>query len=490
MHTNAAIQGFLSSPPADGDVEEYLRPILQCAAQVTGADGGGALLLFDPSSGRTSVGLLPLQATPLRSRAELLKDCKDICRQATAGGGSAASGQGSPDDNGMLFRDSRSVLRAAIFERDHVLGMIQMESARPRAFSQGHSQRFAELAEDAGIVVSRMLLRENAAARGFDISLVGNSAKLLDMERQIKVAASDPRSPVLILGERGSGKELAAHAVHYFSSRTAGPFIPVNSAAFADTLLSDELFGHEKHSFTGAETSRAGIFKAAEGGTIFFDEIGDMPPPVQASLLRVLDQGELRRIGRDKPLKVDVRIIGATNRDLRKMVADGSFRADLYDRLNVFRIDVPSLRDRKDDIPLLASYFLKKLCVANGRHHKISNIDHCLTCLHMAGAACASSDFYHQLNEYSFPGNVRELRNVITRIAAGILDEDLGAAHVRLAMDGGGGSAMDEDVQLEAVLRTHIAKILQLTGNNKSHAARLLGLPLTTLIHKMKNLGL
>jgi len=483
---------FVLTASAEGALEEHLLPMLQWVAQVTGADAGGALLILDLSSGRTAVELLSLQATPLRSRAELLKDCKDICRQAVAGSGSAAAGQGLPDDNGRLFRDTRSVLRAAIFQREHVLGLIQMESARARAFSSGDSQRFAELAEDAGIVVSRMLLREYAAARGFDIALVGNSPKLLEMERQVKVAASDPMSPVLIVGERGSGKELAAHAVHYFSKRSAGPFLPVNSAAFSDTLLSDELFGHERHSFTGAETSRAGIFKAAEGGTLFFDEIGDMAPAVQASLLRVLDQGELRRIGRDKPLKVDVRIIGATNRDLGKMVAEGSFRADVYDRLNVFRVEVPALRERKDDIHILASYFLKKVCVANGRHHKVGHIDHCLSCLSMAGAACARSDFYDTLNEYNFPGNVRELRNLITRIAAGILDEDLGAEHARLAMELGAGGALKaaEDVHLDAVLRNHIAKVLRLTGNNKSHAARLLGLPLTTLINKMKKLGL
>jgi two-component system response regulator HydG len=477
----------------DANLDELLRLMLQQAVQETGADAGGALLLFDLSSGQAAVELLSIQSEPLHSRAELLKNCKDMCLQATARGRSGAEERGLLDGDRKLFGDSRTVLRAPVFQRDHVLGLIQMESVRARGFTTGHSQRFERLARDAGIVISRTLLREYAAARGFDIGLVGSSPKLLQMEQHLKVAASDSASPVLIVGERGSGKELAAHAIHYFSRRRAGPFLPVNSGAFSDSLLSDELFGHERHSFTGADTSRAGIFKAAEGGTLFFDEIGDMGLTVQASLLRVLDQGELRRIGSDKPLKVDVRVIGATNRDLRRMVAEGSFRADVYDRLNVFRVEVPTLRERKEDIPRLASYFLKRFCVTNGRHHKIDNNDQCLSCMNMMGAACARQDFYDALNEYSFPGNVRELRNLITRIAAEILDEDLGAEHVRLGLcEVAGGRPLEtpEDVQLEAVLRNHIARVLRLAGNNKSQAARLLGLPLTTLINKMKKLGL
>lgn len=471
---------FMLTAFLEGNLEEYLRPILQFAVDATRADAGGALLVVDPGGERTAVELLSLRGSPLHPRAELLRQAGEICRAA------AAAPESTP-----LFHGSRSVARAILYQREKVLGLIQMESTRVGAFSAEHTRRLAQLAEDAGMVISRILLRDYAVERGYDISFVGNSPKLLQMEQQIKIAASDPKSPVLIAGERGSGKELAAYAVHYFSKRRNGPFLPVNSAAFADSMLSDELFGHERHSFTGAETSRAGIFKAAEGGTLLFDEIGDMAPAVQASLLRVLDQGELRRIGRDQPIKVDVRVIGATNRDLRKMVAEGTFRADLYDRLNVFRVDVPSLRERRSDIHLLASYFLKKLCVANGRHHRIANVGQCLSCLQIAETACARPEFYDKLSEYSFPGNIRELRNLITRVASGRLDEDLGEEHARLAVADGAtpGGETDESLQLDAVVRNHLRKVLERTGNNKSRAARLLGVPLTTLVNKMKKFG-
>lgn len=482
---DSGLYGLTASP--NGVLEDYLRPILQYAAHLVGADAGAALLLQEPASERTVVDLLPLESVPLHTRPALMRMCDAMAAERRT---TEPMPERTADEN-QLFRDSRSMLHAPIFQRNHLAGMIQVESLRPRAFTAVHARQLADLAGEVGTVASRVLLREYAAGRGFDVCLVGNSPKLLEMERQVKIAGSDPRSPVLITGERGAGKELAAFAVHYYSQRRSGPFLAVNSAAFADTLLSDELFGHERHSFTGAETSRAGIFKAAEGGTLFFDEIGDMTPPVQASLLRVLDQGELRRIGRDKPVKVDVRIVGATNRNLRKMVEEGAFRADLYDRLNVFGIEVPALRERKQDIHVLAEYFLKKLCMANGRHHNVGNGGHCLSCLHRGGAACARPDFYDKLTEYSFPGNVRELRNLITRLAMGVLDEDLGAEHARLALGGCGGSreAADE-VQLDAVVRNHICKVLRLTGNNKSHAARLLGIPLTTLVNKMKRLGM
>jgi len=457
-------------------LDECLRRILQTATEITGADAGAAVLIADPISGRSIVELLPLQSAPMRPRAELLRECKAICDGAAA------------YENGRLFKGDGAVARVPIRLRDDVLGLIQVESARARAFSAADSRRLSMLADDVAVIVSRLLLREYAAEHGFDINLVGGSRRLLEIEEQVHVAASDSRSPVLIVGERGSGKELIAYAVHYFSQRRSGPFVPVNSAAFADTLSADELFGHEKHSFTGAETSRAGIFKAAEGGTLFFDEIGDMASPIQASLLRVLDHGELRRIGRDTPTKVNVRVVCATNRDLRKMVEQGTFRADLYDRLNVFRIEVPALRERREDIELLATYFLKKICNASGRHADASR---CISCCHMAKAACAQEDFFAALSEYAFPGNIRELRNVITRVASANSGRQLGAQEARRAVDPiGACEPGNGEARLDAVIRDHIQKILRRTGNNKSEAARLLGVPLTTLAYKMKKLGM
>ncbi|HEX6085955.1 MAG TPA: sigma-54 dependent transcriptional regulator [Thermoanaerobaculia bacterium] len=458
---------FALTASGGGDFQESLEIILEFAARATGADGGGTLYVAD----RAAVELLPMKARPLRTRGEM----KEL------------AGKGEPQP---FFRDTHSLLREPIRDRD-TIGFVQMESMRANAFSAADARGLREVAEIAGLVVSRLLLRDHAAGRGFDVALVGSSPKLLEMERQIKVAASDPKSPVIILGERGSGKEVAAFAVHYYSRRRAMPFVPINSAAFADSLLPDELFGHERHSFTGADSKREGLLKSADGGTLFLDEVGDMSQPVQASLLRVLDQGEIRPVGSDKAMKIDVRVIVATNRNLPKMVKEGTFRADLYDRLNVFRVDVPPLRDRKDDIHLLAGHFLKKVCVSNGRHDRRDLVAPCVSCLHMTGAACARPDFYQQLSEYHFPGNVRELRNLVTRISAAVSNEEFRAEHARTAIgsDTQGGEAPD-DMELDAVVRQHINKVLRLTGHNKSHAARLLGLPLTTLVHKMKKLGL
>src|SRR5690349_19231790 len=210
-------------------LDECLRRILQTATEITGADAGAAVLIADPISGRSIVELLPLQSTPMRPRAELLRECKAICDGAAA------------YENGRLFKGDGAVARVPIRLRDDVLGLIQVESARARAFSATDSRRLSMLADDVAVIVSRLLLREYAAEHGFDINLVGGSRRLLEIEEQVHVAASDSRSPVLIVGERGSGKELIAYAVHYYSQRRSGPFVPVNSAAFADTLSADEL---------------------------------------------------------------------------------------------------------------------------------------------------------------------------------------------------------------------------------------------------------
>jgi DNA-binding NtrC family response regulator len=330
-----------------------------------------------------------------------------------------------------------------------------------------------------------------SAARGLNVHWVGSSPKLLDLERQIRLIAADPKSPVLIRGERGSGKELAAYALHYHGRRRDRPFLPVNSAAFTDTLAADELFGHEKHAFTGAQTARRGIFRAADQGTLFFDEIADLPPPIQATLLRVLDRGELRTLGSDEPSKVDVRILGATNKDLQEAVRRGEFRADLYDRLNVFTLWVPALRDRRDDIELLATHFLRLACAETARSTRRRDATVCERCLERVTVGCIAPGFFDRLAEHDYPGNVRELRNVVARMAAMVVDDEIAAHHLH-ALGGGAASAAPGggSLRLDAVIRDHIAAVLQQTGANKSQAARLLGIPLSTLAHKMRKLGL
>jgi transcriptional regulator with PAS, ATPase and Fis domain len=228
-------------------------------------------------------------------------------------------------------------------------------------------------------------------------SLIGSNPKMHDLYTLIKRAAGS-KATVLIRGESGCGKELVARALHYNSPRSSKPFVPVNCAALSETLLESELFGHEKNAFTGAAAQKPGRFEMAHGGTLFLDEIGEIPPAVQVKLLRVLQEREYERVGGTKSLKVDVRLVAATNKDLEKAVKEGDFREDLYYRLQVIQLAVPALRERREDIPALAEHFLHKYNVENGR--KIKSI---------------STDALALLSSYDYPGNVRELENAIER---------------------------------------------------------------------------
>jgi DNA-binding NtrC family response regulator len=423
---------------------------------------GAGIFLDEPETGWSELRLRPGDGVPRASRERLLQDSRSP--MATEGAGGAPL---------PWFRGAASTLTFPLFEREPLTGELRVESAEKRAFSSSQRSQLAELARLAGIAISRLRLRDHAAERGMDCLLAGGSPRLLEMERQVKLVASDSRRPVLLLGERGSGKELAA---------------------FSDTLLSDELFGHDKHSFTGAQTSREGVFQAAEGGTLFFDEIGDMPPTVQASLLRVLDRGEFHRIGRDRPVQVNVRIVAATNRDLPRMVAEGSFRADLFDRLNVFPIALPPLRDRREDIPLLISHFLRQSCQDSGRQRRSRSPEVCQGCRLAETVCCVEPEAFRRLSEHDYPGNVRELKNLAFRLAALVCEDRIGPEHAVPHLGPAPGSASDSgrprDLLLETAVREHILAVLRSTDNNKTRAARLLGIPLTTLVNKMKKLGI
>ncbi len=369
--------------------------------------------------------------------------------------------------------------------------LLQVESRHPRAYSEKDLHLLSDLHRLGSLLVERHLLREHACAAGFDIHPVGRSQEFLKLEGLVKCVASDPSSPVLIRGERGSGKELTAYAIHFHSRRRDQPFVAVNSASFTSGLAADELFGHKRGSYTGAETVREGIFRTAHQGSLFFDEVGDMPLDIQACLLRALDHGEIRQIGCDKLLRVDVRIIAATNQNLEKRVAEGAFRSDLYDRLNVFEIRVPPLRDRKDDLKLLADFFLRKACLNSGRYRRMSERGACRACLGSGGKTCARPTLYPALADHDYPGNVRELRNLMLRLAATVQDQELAPAHLCSGVaTTGSGRTRDQDPRLDSIIRDHIRHVLENSDGNKSAAARTLGLPLTTMINKMKKLGI
>ena len=266
--------------------------------------------------------------------------------------------------------------------------------------------------EKRRLSTENILLKREMASQSSFAQLVGQSEsmqKVFDVVRQV----ADAKSNVLICGESGTGKELVARAIHYNSARSSMPFVAVNCSAVPETLLESELFGHMKGSFTGAMANKAGLFEVANGGTIFLDEIGDTTPTIQVKLLRVIQEREFRRVGGNQDVKVDVRIVAATNKDLEKAVADGSFREDLYYRLDVIPIRLPPLRLRTGDIPLLANHFLGKFSQESGKPVPV-----------------LTSEAMHVLLGHEWRGNVRELENLIERVVtfsagAPVSDEDI-----------------------------------------------------------------
>jgi transcriptional regulator with PAS, ATPase and Fis domain len=284
--------------------------------------------------------------------------------------------------------------------------------------------------------------------------------------------AGPSEKPILILGESGTGKELVARALHQNSPRAEKPMITFNCAAMPEQLLESELFGHERGSFTGATAAKPGLFEMADGGTLFIDEIGEMPLAMQPKLLRVLEDGSLRRVGSIQERRVDVRVITATNRNLDKEVADGRFREDLYYRINVMAIELPRLRDRPGDVPLLVSKFL--------------------------GAEWeTSAEALQRLEAYHWPGNVRQLINVIER--AKILAEggmlqigDLPREIVQATPSGGARAANEDGVgdELASIQRAKVLEVLERERGNKSRAAKALGINRRTLYRLLEKYGL
>ncbi|KMY69343.1 Fis family transcriptional regulator [Desulfocarbo indianensis] len=329
------------------------------------------------------------------------------------------------------------------------------------------------------------LRRELKRAYGFE-GLLGES-KPMQRVYQLLEAAAASEAPVVILGESGTGKELAASAIHRRSPRREGPFIRVNCAALNEALLESELFGHEKGAFTGAERQRKGRFEAASGGSIFLDEIGDMPASVQVKLLRVLQEGEIERVGSHQPIKVDVRVISATNQDLAQLVAKRRFREDLYYRINVIPIQLPPLRERIEDIPLLAQTFVERVSLRSGR--PISGF---------------SQEALDLLMAHAWPGNVRELINAVEYAFVTCREGSILPAHLPPSLHARGqayGSPPDGGEPLrprpqgggqdrEADMRREIEEALARAKGMKAQAAELLGISRVTLWKRMKKLGM
>ncbi|MBZ0168489.1 hisitidine kinase [Candidatus Methylomirabilis lanthanidiphila] len=307
-------------------------------------------------------------------------------------------------------------------------------------------------------------------------NIIGSSQAMLEVYKLVARVA-DGRSTVLLHGESGTGKELIARAIHYNGPRANAPFVAVNCGALTESLLESELFGHEKGAFTGATAVKRGLFEEAGGGTILLDEVGDMSPALQAKLLRVLQEQEIRRVGGDKSIPVDVRVLASTHRDLWSMVRKQQFREDLYYRLNVVTITLPPLRDRRDDIPMLAYHFMQRCAAANQRP-----------------VVGISPDAMMILQQANWPGNVRELEHTIESAVVMtsheiILPDDLPAT-LRESAPVAAAPEFPDLVTLEEMERRYLIRVLEETHGNKAQAAKILGIDRRTLYRMAERFGL
>jgi two-component system NtrC family response regulator len=318
-------------------------------------------------------------------------------------------------------------------------------------------------------------LREVVAERFSFASMIAGSRAMRGVtDMAARVAQSD--TTVLLAGESGTGKELLAKAIHFHSARSRRAFVTVNCAAIPEQLLESELFGHRRGAFTGAVADKRGKFELASGGTIFLDEVGDLPVLLQVKILRALQEREIDTVGDPRPVKVDVRVVAATNRDLEKMIADGAFREDLYYRLAVVSIRVPALRERADDIPLLVDHFLEKHCERLSRPRP-----------------SVAKDLYSTFNLYSWPGNIRELENVVERALVldrdGVLDADDLPDRLRARARRPGNVPFelpDEGISLDNMERDLLVAALEKHNWNQTRAAAYLGITRSTLLYRIQ----
>lgn len=317
----------------------------------------------------------------------------------------------------------------------------------------------------------RQIRQEAALHRKPEYPIVGKSPQTQGLIHMINLLASNSSTTVLIQGETGTGKELVARNIHALSSRSNKPFIDINCAAIPENIVESELFGYESGAFTDARKTKRGLFELAEGGTLFLDEIGDMPGNAQAKILRVLEQRSLKRLGGTRDICVDVRIIAATNKDLGALVEEGSFREDLYYRLNVVPLTIPALRIRPEDIPMIAEFLLEEIKKSLARRQ-------------IRGFTEEASNL---LCSYEWPGNVRELRNVIERATIICESGDITADHLILP---NGQTSAENAMTLSEVERIHILRVLQMTEGNKTRAAKILGVARSTLNEKIKSFDL
>ena len=463
----------------------------------TQVDAGAVLLLSRDFEGVAEGQDLEVVASLADSEASYHR-ISDFLATTVLQEGEALLARNVEDDSMLSVKDSKgelhatSIICAPIREGKRVVGLIHLYSTSSMrvpdpddleftlavadnvALGLKNLNRQQELTENLTLTQDEIVqLRERLGAEN---EIVGASEPMHKVHQEIERAAPS-RATVLIRGESGVGKELVARAVHFASPRRKGPFVCLNCAALSETLLESELFGHERGAFTGATERKIGKFEAADDGTIMLDEIGEMSPNIQAKFLRVLEGHPYERVGGSEAIKVDVRVIAATNRDLEKDVSVGNFRRDLYFRLHVLEIRVPSLRKRTSDVIELANHFLRRFNIETGRR--------------IHGFTPEALD---RLQRYRWPGNVRELKNVIERAVVLTRSDSIDVTDLMLSNLATAGDTAEivsplsgyEPTTLDEVERRHILATLQNTGGNKSRAAKILGIERSTLDRKIR----
>lgn len=488
-HLYDLIMKMVSAP----DMRTLSETVLDSLLSAVKADIGAVLLFSDlseegsepdklrivayraPDDGSYRVVSRRLSKTVLAEREAVL--AMDI--RAEGGGGEFQTLEGIK---------AESVICAPIRNKESILGLLHLYSLDPTDQLNADALEFTlAVADQMAIVLERLLhteslttglraaYNENESLRRLleiESELVGDSPQMQQLRETIgRIAVSD--ATALVRGESGVGKELVARAIHFNSNRRAGPFVCLNCAALTESLLESELFGHEKGSFTGATEKKIGKFEQADGGTLFLDEVGEMPMAIQAKFLRVLEGQSYERVGGNTSIKSDVRVVGATNRDLEAAVESGDFRRDLFFRLQILEIQVPALREHSSDIPPLADHFL----------------DRCGSRLSQQGLRL-SEEAMQALCNYDWPGNVRELRNVIERAVVLADGVEILASDIQFTSIPGPKSAEFGDVfqpiTLDELEKRQILKTLEWTKGNKREAARVLGINRSTLDRKLE----
>lgn len=390
-------------------------------------------------------------------------DGREFLRQAVCRGVSAPvvmmTAYGTVDTAVACMKEGAYDFISKPFKRDEIVIVLKKAEERERLKEENRT------------------LRAEVAGKDLFCGMVGRNPAMLAIYDQIRRVA-DLKTTVLIHGESGTGKELVARALHNSGCRAGKPFVAINCGAIPEALLEGELFGHAKGAFTGAVTDKAGLFEQADGGTLLLDEVGEMPLSLQVKLLRVLQEGEVRRLGASGSRHVDVRVVSATARDLQAEVKAGQFREDLYFRLNVFSILVPPLRERVDDIPLLVQRLIRDCATRIGREP----------------APRVTPEAVRRLMAHSWPGNIRELENVIERALVLCDGEQLAETCLPGSPDAASCTTADENLSIKQAERTMeidlIRKALERTGGNRTHAARILEISHRALLYKMKEYGL